>query len=180
MNARAMVVTFSVALTLAGCARAAAPGAEPSPPAEPEGFAWAEGTDCFTGRVGVEGPGIDPRTALARAGAAPRLLAGPLARRVRLLTGATVTVCGVPGAGPGVPLWVESFQLRHVEGQEAYLGQVRRAGDFDELAPWGGGAPIPLMGAVREVPRGPVMVWVAGAWQDEWFVVLSYGVLTDW
>ena len=180
MNTRTVSLLLAAALAAAGCARGTSPAAAPSLPLASEGFSWVEGNECLTGRVGVEGPGLDPRVALARAGAPMRPLAGPLARRIRLLTGATVTACGVPSAGPGLPLWVEAFQLRQVDGYEAYLGQVRRAGDGDELAPWGGGVPIPLMGAGREAPRAPAMVWVAGRWQDEWFVVLSYGALTEW
>jgi len=168
-----------IVLVVAGCASAGTASSSTGAAASARDLRPDSVPACATGVVGVEAPGIAPRTTLRAQDGSATLLEGPEARRVRLLTGAVVTACG-QAAGAGSPLVVETFDLRQVDGMEAYLGSLRRQPGRAELDPADGGVPIPLGGAVDQIPAEAPMLWVAGRWAGDRFEVLSFGVLTGW
>lgn len=167
----------TIVLVLAGCASAGTASSTDAAPAP--GFGPGSGGTCATGIVGVEAPGIAARTILRGRDGRATLLEGPLAQRVRLLTGAMVTACGQAAEG-GSPIAVGAFALRQVDGLEAHLGSLRRGPGTAELDPVGGGVPLPLSGSLDALPAEPAVIWVAGRWARDRFEVLSFGVLTRW
>lgn len=155
-----------------GCATpqgAAAPAAAPTPE--------SAGAECRTGVIGTSGsdPFVVP---VLRTSPEPLELTGPLVARIRQLTGALVSVCGDATRTTGPALLVDAFELRQVDGREAYLGRVAvsEAGVFLEV---GEGRPaVRLEDAPGQLAdHAGEEAWVSGAWSDGGFVVTSFGVL---
>jgi hypothetical protein len=103
-----------------------------------------------------------------------------MATNVRLLTGATVTVCGSSTAS-GLPLMAETVELGEVDGMPAHLGLLSRGAEGWALQGLGGETPIQLSSVPADLERGEgQVVWVAGAASENGFTVLSFGVLSGW
>ncbi len=76
------------------------------------------------------------------------------------------------------PVVMESFELRQVDGMQAYLGSLRVVGGETVLDPGSGRAPIPLGEVPDELAGGSEgLVWVAGSWGGGVFLVVSFGML---
>ena len=127
------------------------------------------GFDALAHVVGEQPPGVW----LCRQ---PRVLGGAAAERLRLLVGAVVTACGtseVDGA-----LSVDVWELRQIDGMQAYFGRVEVTGETILLSPGGERPPIPLDDVPNDLRRsGGRKAWVAGLWMGGAFSVRSFGVL---
>ena len=129
----------------------------------------------MTGTVGSEGSGLLTTPILVLAAGVVARLEGPVALEVQMLTGALVTVCGQPGSARSA-LVTEAYELRQVDGMEAYLGTLETQADGLTLARGQGRLPLPL-GRVPDVLARQTgeRVWVAGVWEDGRFAVRSFG-----
>jgi hypothetical protein len=137
---------------------------------------FAAGEPCYTGTVafdGVEGVG---RTVLRHDGRHLVDLHGAGAAAVLQLSGALVTVCGPAAGADRAGIAVAGFELRQVDGMQAYYGTVRVA-HGRVLLESGGRPPVPL-GDVPDALRAAHGrdAWVAGAWHGAFFAVRSYGL----
>ena len=152
---------------LAGCALAPVP----TPPG-------MEMWRCETGTLRTQGAEPFVRLTLVREGEPAIVLSGRESERLALFTGGLVTVCGVPGRNGADILQPESFELRQMDGMQAYLGVLRRDGG-PSLDPGSGRPEVPLLdvpGMLLEA--GGREVWVAGEWMSDGFMVRAFGIRT--
>lgn len=153
-------------VVLAGCASGAARVAHVDAP-------------CVTGIAGGEGVEGMRTTILRPAEGGVVRLSGALVSRIGRLTGALVTVCGTRSA-PGAPLDVSSFELREVDGMQAFLGTLRFGDDGAEMDMGEDRPTVPLGDVPAELSaRSGGLVWVAGAWEGGRFSVRAYGVVEE-
>ena len=131
---------------------------------------------CETGSVSTVGPDPFPVTVLLTVGTEALQLEGEMVEQVTRLAGALVTVCGSASADGG--LLVESWELRQVDGMQAYFGSVRVVGGNVVLDQESGRPVIPL-DDVPEVLRASLgsESWVAGVWSGNSFSVRSFGIM---
>ena len=130
---------------------------------------------CVTGIVGATGPDPFAETVLRRTGEGALVLGGAEAERLRLLVGAVVTACGTLEADGG--LSVDTWELRQIDGMQAYFGRVEAAGETILLGPGGERPPIPLDDVPNDLRRsGGREAWVAGLWMAGAFSVRSFGI----
>ena len=130
---------------------------------------------CATGIVGTTGPDPFAETVLRRAGEGALALGGAPAERLRLLVGAVVTACGTLEADGG--LSVDAWELRQIDGMQAYFGRVEAAGEMILLSPGGERPPIPLDDIPNDLRRSDGReAWVAGLWMVGAFSVRSFGI----
>ena len=142
-----------------------------------ESVSVASPQSCLTGKVFSVGTDFAPATILRLNDGQETHITGDGAARTRLLTGALVTVCGPITTGATV-IEVESLELRAVDGMTAYLGMLEEAGDAWKLKRDGSGAPIPLSGVPEQLREAEgSLVWVAGNWGDQTFLVKSFGLV---
>ena len=152
-----------------GCA--VVPGGSPAP---------LQDEACVTGAVAVRGlPPADETVVRAPDGTLTPLR-GDLARNVRMLSGASVTVCG-GGHEPDRPLEPTSIDLLEVDGLNAVLGRLVPTGGGWAIIPLYVGDPVPLASVPGDLAvAASEVVWVAGDWLEELFGVQAYGVLRGW
>ena len=130
---------------------------------------------CVTGIVGATGPDPFAETVLRRTGEGALVLGGAEAERLRLLVGAVVTACGTSEADGA--LSVDTWELRQIDGMQAYFGRVEAAGETILLGPRGERPPIPLDDVPNDLRRsGGREAWVGGLWMAGAFSVRSFGI----
>ena len=130
---------------------------------------------CATGIVGTTGPDPFAETVLRRTGEGALVLGGAVAERLRLLVGAVVTACGTSEADGS--LSVDAWELRQIDGMQAYFGRVEAAGETILLGPGGERPPIPLGDVPNDLRRSVGReAWVAGLWMAGAFSVRSFGI----
>ena len=164
-----MRISGLLLMALLGCSAATSGG---QPRANPE-------QDCTTGTVAVEGTDFARQTVIRSPGGVVIQIKGALSSRIRLLSGALVSVCGVREAA--ATLRAGSFELREVDGMTAYLGVLTESGDGWTLEPGKDRASIPLAEVPSDLIRAAsTHVWVAGTWIENRLRVGSFGVLSNW
>lgn len=163
-------------LVLAGCAGGQRTPGEATPAATPDAPVPAS-QQCVTGRVGTFGPAVPaPRIVLQVDDTRRVALDGDSVGFIGRLTGATVTACGVERQGGS--LLVESFELREVDGMQAYLGTLRRVDGETALDPGTGRPPVTLGNVPGRLgDAAGRRAWVAGEWKEGRFAVRSFGIL---
>ena len=78
---------------------------------------------------------------------------------------------------PGGALSVDTWELRQIDGMQAYFGRVEAAGETILLGPGGERPPIPLDDVPNDLRRsGGRKAWVAGLWMAGAFSVRSFGI----
>lgn len=129
----------------------------------------------MTGTVGTRGTeGTTQAVIRPSKGDAVRLT-GPEAAQVAALGNALVTACG---SRSGDALSVSSFELRQVDGMQAYWGRIVATGSSVALDTGAGRAPVPLAGAPSEwAGQAGASVWVAGRWAGDAFEVQSHSAV---
>jgi len=84
--------------------------------------------------------------------------------RLRQVTGAVVTVCGESLSEGSRQLMVASFELRSVDGNEAYLGVIRSTGSGYVIDSGLGRPEVPIVNVPTALEEAEGQeVWVAGA-----------------
>lgn len=103
-------------------------------------------------------------------------LAGPHARAILSMTGAVVTACGRIQSEIMIAGF---FELRAVDGLQAYSGELARSAGVFVVRPGPGRAEVPLSDAPPQfselVGRA---VWVSGDWVGAQFAVKAFGVVS--
>ena len=135
---------------------------------------------CLTGTVSAVGTDFDLGTILRPDNGQEIRIAGEEEIRLRVLSGAVVTVCGelMTGARDVSTIEAQSFELRAVDGMTAYLGTLEEVHGGWQLNPKQSGAPVPLSGVPEQLGEAEgSLVWVAGSWMDEAFSVKSFGLM---
>ena len=135
---------------------------------------------CLTGQIFSVGTDFAPATILRLDGGEEAHITGDRENQIRVLSGTVVTVCGelTTDARNVSTIEAQSFELRAVDGMTAYLGTLQEIDGGWQLKPERSGAPVPLSG-VPEQLRGAEgsLVWVAGTWEDETFLIKSFGLM---
>lgn len=134
-----------------------------------------EAASCLMGHVRTLGTSPTPFIVIETDSARVELT-GDSVPRIRQLVGALVTVCGRDQAAGR--LVVESFELKEVDGMQAYLGTVRQTGQLVTLDRSIGGQNMVLSDAPDRL-RALLgrEVWVAGVWIGATFSVRSFGLM---
>lgn len=164
-----MKICGLLVLALLGCSTATSRGARRATPEQ----------TCVTGTVAVEGTDFARHTVIRSPEGAVVQVEGVLSLRIRLLSGALVSVCGVRESA--AILRAGYFELREVDGMTAYLGVLTESGDGWTLEPGNDRASIPLADVPSDLTRAAsTHVWVAGSWIENRLRVASFGVLSNW
>ena len=136
---------------------------------------------CLTGKVFSVGTDFDPATIVQLDDGEQVRITGEREGEIRRLSGTIVTACGerTEDTRPESAIKVESFELRSVDGMTAYLGLLNHTDGRWELTPNHGRAPVPLSGVPNQLRAAEgSLVWVAGAWGDQAFLVKSFGLMS--
>lgn len=135
---------------------------------------------CVEGVAIASGTDFAPRT-LVRSGMGSEVeMRGRLVPNVRLLTGATVVVCGTGPASEGA-LTVESVDIVAVDGVPAYLGHIRDTSSGHVLDRPGRGVPLRLTSVPMSAQTTSELVWVSGRPNRDGVVeVVSFGLVRGW
>lgn len=129
---------------------------------------------CWTGTVATRGAEPFVQPVLALGDGSGLALEGDHADRIRTLQGATVTVCGLSDGSALTR--ITAWELRAVDGMQAYLGVLRRTGGGFALDPGEGRPPVPLSQVGDALAsRAGRTLWVAGTWAGPAFAVTSFG-----
>ena len=146
------------------------------PPAEPPTAASGEGR-CETGVLRTEGAEPFVSLILTGEGGETIELVDAQVPRLRQVTGAVVTVCGESPSEGSSELMVASFEIRSVDGNEAYLGVIRSTGSGYVIDSGLGRPEVPLANVPTALEEAEGReVWVAGDWSTEAFLVKSFGI----
>lgn len=158
---RPLVLAAALLLGAAGC-RPAAEGTGAAAPAD----AVVQGT------VVVTGTADDAVASVLPEGGVGLVVQGPLARELRSLAGAMVSVRGVPG-GEGLrrTVAVHSYEILSIAGRRPFTGVILADG---RLA--AGADTLRLVGA-SPGPRPGIRVWVTGERADGSLRVASWGAI---
>ena len=164
-----MKICGLLVLALLGCSTTTSGGQQS---ATPKQF-------CTTGTVAVEGTDFARHTVIRSPGGGVVQIDGALSLRIRLLSGALVSVCGVRESA--AILRAGYFELREVDGMTAYLGVLTESGGGWTLEPGNDRASIPLADVPSDLAgAASTRVWVAGSWIENRLRVASFGVLSNW
>ena len=164
-----MRISGLLLMALLGCSTATSGGRQRADPEQA----------CTTGTVAVVGTDFARQTVIRSQGGGVVQIEGALSSRIRLLSGALVSVCGVREAA--ATLRADSYELREVDGMTAYLGVLTESVDGWTLEPGEDRVTIPLADVPSDLIRaGSAHVWVAGTWIENRLRVASFGVLGNW
>jgi len=131
--------------------------------------------ECVTGAIANLGVDEQEMPVLRLATGHPLPLTGLASGTVLGLTGATVTVCGPIVSGV---LQVASYEIRFVDGMQAYLGSARETRGTWYLDVGASRPLVPLSGVPEAIQRSSgQLFWVAGTWVDHSFAVRSFGAI---
>jgi hypothetical protein len=120
---------------------------------------------------------MGPVVLRSRVGTELVVLEGSDAPLLGQLSDAEVQVCGELMEGRR-RMTVEAFELRTVDGLPALLGTLGEGGSMLWLRGFRGGDSVGLVGAPAALRgRNDQLIWVAGDWEEERFLIQAFGFL---